>query len=403
MSTDTAPSESTAESVQFGSFIVQQTSMKSDGSPTTAVGAEDGSFSGVAAMVSSIPVPTTPDERAQAEVRLAKLRHLDHAALVPVLETGITDGSAYWIQALPDGAPLADSIGAGPWSIGQVRNLVTSIGSALQIAHEIGLSHESITPATVFLRADGSPLLAGLGIAGREPARDQADLARLAIDLLAERPWVEPEFESDDQSAVRAERMRESLSTSTMRVVKVLSRASDPDPDQRFASLAAFVAEFTTAIQLSAEDLVHGAYEAISARNPELAQLLSDKADAYDPGCENLVLLKIQLRGGSPFEQTAHALIADPSGEATLAPELGNIEPVVPTPAFDLGGRAHSLLPPELTQGLPQEFLDAIAPQFQAKPVKKGMNPMLVLAMGGAGMLLLLAAAGLATLLLSGR
>ena len=61
-----------------------------------------------------------------------------------------------------------------------------------------------------------------------------------------------------------------------------------------------------------------------------------------------------------------------------------------------------SLLPAELTQGLPQEFLDAIAPQFNVKPVKKGMNPLFVLIIGGGGVVLLLAIAGLATFMLSG-
>ena len=55
-----------------------------------------------------------------------------------------------------------------------------------------------------------------------------------------------------------------------------------------------------------------------------------------------------------------------------------------------------------VTQGLPQEFLDAIAPQFNVKPVKKGMNPLFVLIIGGGGVVLLLAIAGLATFMLSG-
>jgi hypothetical protein len=96
-------------------------------------------------------------------------------------------------------------------------------------------------------------------------------------------------------------------------------------------------------------------------------------------------------------------LTADAPEEGGLASAFGKNGPIAPSLGQDIGGQPRSLLPPELMQGLPQEFLDAIAPQFQVKPIKKGMNPMLVLAMGGAGMLLLLAAVGLATLLLSGR
>ena len=55
-------------------------------------------------------------------------------------------------------------------------------------------------------------------------------------------------------------------------------------------------------------------------------------------------------------------------------------------------------MPPELFEGLPQEFIDAIAPQFEVKPVKKGVPPMLVLIVGLVGIAFLLAVARMATL-----
>ena len=54
------------------------------------------------------------------------------------------------------------------------------------------------------------------------------------------------------------------------------------------------------------------------------------------------------------------------------------------------------------TEGLPPEFLETIASQFAVKPVKKGMHPLLILMMGAAGVILLLAIAGVATVVLGG-
>jgi hypothetical protein len=63
-----------------------------------------------------------------------------------------------------------------------------------------------------------------------------------------------------------------------------------------------------------------------------------------------------------------------------------------------------SLLPEELTRGLPEEFLRAIAPQFEVKPVTKArLNPMFVMIVGCVGIAFLLALAGLITLMLSNR
>jgi hypothetical protein len=62
---------------------------------------------------------------------------------------------------------------------------------------------------------------------------------------------------------------------------------------------------------------------------------------------------------------------------------------------------SQSALSPELAQGLPPEFLEIIAPQFQVTNPKRGMNPMFVLAIGGAGVLLLMLVAALATIFLS--
>jgi hypothetical protein len=62
-----------------------------------------------------------------------------------------------------------------------------------------------------------------------------------------------------------------------------------------------------------------------------------------------------------------------------------------------------SLLPEELTRGLPEEFLRSIAPQFELKPnTKPRMNPMFVMIVGCVGIAFLLALAGVGMFVLGG-
>ena len=64
-------------------------------------------------------------------------------------------------------------------------------------------------------------------------------------------------------------------------------------------------------------------------------------------------------------------------------------------------GQTQNLPSPELAQGLPPEFLQMIAPQFEVTKPKKRMNPMFVLVMGGVGILLLMLIAAMVTMIIS--
>jgi hypothetical protein len=187
------------------------------------------------------------------------------------------------------------------------------------------------------------------------------------------------------------------MSGTTERVVNVVLRATEINPADRFGSISEFSEQFGFAVRESAEDLVHGAFEAISSRNVELARLLAAKAALYNPSADSLTLLNLQLGGGSPFGATPAVAPAPPGlpVEALAAPALT-------LPPMTGPGESENLLSPELSQGLPPEFLQMIAPQFDVTRPKKGMNPIFVLVIGGIGVILLLLIAALATLILSG-
>jgi hypothetical protein len=367
---------------------------------------------------------------------LASLRDLHDTALWPLIDAGMAGSIVYWVRSPQVGDSLASYKGAV--HIRDIGAIVQSIANALSQAHSVGLSHGAITGSSILRYPSGSWALYGLGIMGRGPASDQFDLARAVVERLAGRSWVEPDvsaFPDEERPYHRAQRLRDALGMITERVVNVLNKAMHLDPSQRYPDIALFGADLVEQIRISGDDLVHGAFEAISARNVELARLITEKASSYNPDSENLTLLRLQLNGGSVFgTPQAHPgqphpvpppfvpvmpppsdqsmMASAPSESADLMRQLGApaIQPTFEqlTQAMTLPpmqsqtGMSASNIPAELTHGLPPEFVQMIAPQFQAKPVKKGINPIFVLALGGIGVVLLLLIAAIVTFFVSG-
>jgi len=397
MSADAAPAETTQKTVRIGSFIAAPESEQgARTSPISVIGAEETAFAGKPGLAHWQQIGPTPDSIAQAEVKLAKLRHLSHPALAPVIESGLNKTVAWWIEAVPPGRMLADAVrdDASLTSIPSVRRLVVVVSGVLALAHEVGLSHGSVSATSIVVGSSGAPVLTGLGIGGKGFAQDQFDLALVVIDLLADDPWVEHAADP----ARRGEQLREHLGNYTDRISEVLARSTHPDPAERYSSIAEFAKQFAEAVQYSGEDLVQAGQDAISAQNAELAKLLAEKAATYDPNSEALANLNHRLRGGLPFATNG-------------AQSMSNVDFAIPampgtppglTPA-DPATNMRNQLPPELTEGLPQELIDLIAPQFEVKPVKKGVPPLLVMIVGFVGIAFLLALARMVTLLVTGN
>jgi hypothetical protein len=399
MSTDIAAREAAPEPLRIGSFVSREASPPgADAMPIPVVGAEDSPFAGMNGIAHQVTMAGSADATIQTEIQLAKLRHLSHPVFAPVLECGLAGTTAFWVHGIPEGEPLSRAAASDQsWSsIAGVRKLVDVIGGALQIAHDVGLSHGAINQDSIVVDSTGKPILTGFGIDGKGFSRDQADLALVAIELLGGRSWVEPTRSMDDIAGpdlTRAQRVRDFLDGCTERVTAVLARATDLDPADRYSSIAEFVKQFDEAVRFSADELVEAAFQA-KPMSPEMARLIADKAAAYDPANENLRLLNMQLGGGSSFGLSTGSSFLHPPGVAPADPLRLSVPVVEPTRA------PISHLPPELTEGLPPEFLETIAPQFAVKPVKKGMHPLFILMMGIVGVILLLAVAGMATFVL---
>jgi serine/threonine-protein kinase len=89
---------------------------------------------------------------------------LDHPAIVPVYEADEDDGLLYLAMRLVDGRPLSAEIVEGRWPRERVQGLATTIGDALDHAHERGVLHRDVKPANILVEGE-RVWLADFGIA----------------------------------------------------------------------------------------------------------------------------------------------------------------------------------------------------------------------------------------------
>lgn len=101
--------------------------------------------------------------RQEAEV----LARLDHPGIVPVHEVGVTEGQAFFVMKLVEGASLASRRDAFRADVPRAVRLVVAVARALHYAHEKGVVHRDLKPANILLDAGDTPYVTDFGLAKR--------------------------------------------------------------------------------------------------------------------------------------------------------------------------------------------------------------------------------------------
>lgn len=129
--------------------------------------------------------------RFEREARL--LSRLRHPGIVPVSDSGHHGGRYYLVMPLVLDPTLATLLGAGE----RVSRpdaphfgAVVSVLTALEAIHQQGVIHRDLTPGNVFVRADGSGLLADFGIV--KILGSESELTRSGA-LVGTLPYMSPE------------------------------------------------------------------------------------------------------------------------------------------------------------------------------------------------------------------
>ena len=102
-------------------------------------------------------------ERFAREVRISA--QLQHANIVPVLDSGVADGVPFYVMPFIDGETLEQRLKrTGPLPVPIAIQIACEIAEGLTYAHRLGFVHRDVKPSNVLL-AGGRALLADFGIA----------------------------------------------------------------------------------------------------------------------------------------------------------------------------------------------------------------------------------------------
>src|SRR5712691_975549 len=136
-------------------------------------------------------------ERFLREIGIAA--RLSHPHIVPLIDSGESDGSLYYVSPFVPGGSLRDRLNREKrLPIDDALRIVNEIGVALDYAHRNGFVHRDVKPENI-LFADDHALLADFGIAhvASTTAEESITLAGLALGT--------PEYMSPEQAAGETE------------------------------------------------------------------------------------------------------------------------------------------------------------------------------------------------------
>jgi len=89
---------------------------------------------------------------------------IDHPRIVPIYDYGEDQGQAYLVMRLMEGGTLKNKIKNGRLSLPEIEQIFTRIGEALDSIHQQGIIHRDLKPDNILFDQYGQPCLADFGI-----------------------------------------------------------------------------------------------------------------------------------------------------------------------------------------------------------------------------------------------
>ena len=94
---------------------------------------------------------------------------LSHPNVVPVLDSGITDGSPFLVMEYCAGGSLDRRMGAGKvFALTEVLRTVLPVAQGLQFLHDRGILHRDLKPQNILFSDAGTPMITDFGLAVRK-------------------------------------------------------------------------------------------------------------------------------------------------------------------------------------------------------------------------------------------
>jgi PAS domain S-box-containing protein len=216
-------------------------------------------------------------ERFEQDVGLVAA--LGHPNILPVHAHGTVEGMAYVAMPLANGGSLKEALRVRPLSIERAWPLIRLLADALHCAHEAGVVHRDVKPGNILFDFAGRPLLADFGLARTNLGFAVGTPAYMAPE---QAQGIEPDRRSDVYSlgvvvfemltgtALRpegspAEQMRSAVDGPIPvasehgpglppALDRVVARALARDPELRYQTAPALVAELAQALEVAEPD-----------------------------------------------------------------------------------------------------------------------------------------------------
>ena len=216
-------------------------------------------------------------ERFRREIQLVAT--LSHPNIVPMYESGESDGLLFYVMPFVRGETLSDRLGReGKLGVDEALRIAREVGRALSYAHAAGIVHRDLKPGNIMLSdevavvtdfgiarlvddaaqqqltqtglAVGTPAYMspeqGLGDAAISPASDQYSLACVVFEMLTGRPPFQGSTTLATlalHSSTPVPDVRQLRDDVPPRVADALRGALAKEPAKRFSSVEVFVRE----------------------------------------------------------------------------------------------------------------------------------------------------------------
>jgi serine/threonine protein kinase len=203
-----------------------------------------------------VAISTHAGQRLRSEC--AVLAREPHPNLVPVLEVRRSLDGIWVIEEWVDSTPL-DRVSLDLTSAQQAVKIATGVLRGLAVAHELGIVHGDVSPATILLTTGGVPRLIDFGLSGPTGLTGLPAAARFTSPESVQGRVLTPASDVFSAAAVLATLLttnhgRTSAAASRPKIESVpvplrpvLDRALCPDPDERCQSAGEFLIELRTA------------------------------------------------------------------------------------------------------------------------------------------------------------
>ena len=223
-----------------------------------------------------------PDFIRRFELEARTIARIEHPNVVPLFDYWREPGAAYLVMRLLQGGSVEQALrSGGPYSREQTVRLLDDVGGALETAHRAGVVHRDVRPANLLLDSEGTTYLADFGIAlpaaaiddlpigspayaapevlRGEPAAASADVLSLGVTTFEILTGRLPFADSADRGDLIRHQLSDPLppvrATRTdlpAAVDDILARATAKAPGDRYATVASFVDDLRSALDLPA-------------------------------------------------------------------------------------------------------------------------------------------------------